>query len=125
MAAAVAAVIGALVFIPANEIGDVIPVLIYLTLLGVPGIFGSIALLARNRVVLLSAWIIHELVLVVLLAIYILAWMLSPGSGIAATPFLLAALCVNGVSSIAVRQARRIPEQIINTDAQQGRLRDS
>lgn len=121
--AAVAAVIGVLVFIAANEISDVIPVIIYLALLGVPGIPGSIALLAGNRAILLSAWIVHRIVMVVLLAIYILAWMLSPGSGIAATPFVITALCVNFVSSTAVRQARRLPEQTINTNAPHGKLR--
>ena len=105
--AAVAAAIGAWAFIRANEISDVTPVLFYLALLGAPGIPGSIALLAGNRAILLLCWVVHLVALVALLAIYILAWMLSPGSGIAATPFVFTALCVNGVSSIAVREAKR------------------
>jgi|GEM_PF-6752388 len=100
--AALLALVGCVAYIKDRSLATW-PVLLYYGLLGVPGILGTAAILSRSAPLRTMGVIVHILTLVVLVMMLLLAWMLSPGSGLVATPFLVGAAIVNSLSLRAIK----------------------
>ena len=96
------ALVGGVVYVKELSLA-IVPVLLYFVLLGVPGIPGTAAILSGSAPLRTAGVIIHIITLVVLGTMCLLAWMLSPGSGLAATPLLVGAAIVNYLTLRAIR----------------------
>lgn len=116
--AAILALVGSGAYVKAHSLA-INPVLLYFGLLGVPGIPGSAAILSGSASLRTMGVIVHILTLVVLGMMLLMAWMLSPGSGLLATPFLVVAAIVNILSLRAIIAIKAVSYSSLNMDARQ------
>jgi len=84
--------------------GDIIPLLICLGAAGLPGIVANTVLLGLLPSFRIVALAIHAFAIVVLVALFVLACLLSLGSGAAAFPFVFAGILVNWTSMTTLRK---------------------
>ena len=115
-AAAIASLIGVYMFISQNGL-QFFPVVFYLTLLGIPGLLANLVLVGLFPRFRVAAIALHVLSLVILALLFFMAWMLSPGSGAAASPFILVAVLINIASVAALRRVSSSPNSAVERDA--------
>jgi hypothetical protein len=102
---AIAIAAGALVLVVASAEGPLRPpVCAYVALLVVPPVVNSAALLLPRARLSRVVEAIHVVTLLVLSSMLAGAWIVSPASGLTATPFLLGAAIVNIVGARALRR---------------------
>ena|SRR3990172_6273977 len=108
VAAALLALVGSVAYVKEHDLA-INPVLLYFGLLGLPGIPGTAAILSGSAPLRTLGILVHMLALAVLGTMFLLAWMLSPGSGLLATPFLVGAAIVNILSLRAIKAIKAEP----------------
>ena len=111
--AAIAGVIASSVFVSQSGL-KIFPVLLYFGLLGLPGIFANFILFGVFRGFRVAALALHFFALVVLGILFVLAWVVSLGSGAAASPFVFAAGLINCASIIALK---KMANSVLERDA--------
>ena len=118
VAAALLALVGSLAYVNEHSLA-INPVLLYFGLLVVSGIPGTAAILSGSAPLRSIGVIVHMLTLFVLGTMFLMAWMLSPGSGLVATPFLVGAAIVNILSLRAIKTLKAASYSSLNMDARQ------
>ncbi len=111
--AAIAGVIASFVFVSQSGL-QIFPVLLYFGLLGLPGFFANFVLFGVFPGFRVAALALHFFALVALGVLFVLAWVLSLGSGAAASPFVFAAVLINFASIIALK---KMPNSAFERDA--------
>lgn len=104
--AAIAGGIASFIFVSQNGL-QIFPVLLYLGLLGLPGIFANFVLYGVLPSCRVAALGLHFFALIALSGLLVLAWMLSSASGGIATPFIFLAALFNFVSIVALKKIPR------------------
>lgn len=101
--AAIIGIMASFIFVSQNGL-HIFPVLLYFCLLGLPGIFANFVLFGVLPSCRVTALALHFFTLAVLGVLFVLAWMLSLGSGAAASPFIFSAVLINCASIIALKK---------------------
>lgn len=115
-AAAASSFIGGYIFISQNGL-QFFPVVLYLSLLGIPGLLANLVLIGAFPRFRVAALALHVIALVILVLLFFMAWMLSPGSGAAASLFIFVAVLINITSSAALRRVASAPNSAVKRDA--------